>query len=224
MFGQTQGIMTCKMVVSVGILKGIRIMKNLLAILVSLTAVAVVSSIALAADNNKKRFELKFHTDGTQTAIDNDTGLEWEIKTGVPGTTVFCPGAASCTDPTNVSNSYSWSDFLHEHPDGSLYTDFLARMNCVKSTNHICGPGSHTDWRIPTVAELKTIVDCTFSPCLNPIFGPTQEVSEAFGGYWTGTTVAGNTDSAFTAEFSTGNVSQNVKPGSRYVRAVRGGR
>lgn len=55
----------------------------------------------------------------------------------------------------------------------------------------VTGSGGHTDWRLPTFAELTSIKNptqpgCTIAAtgaCIDPIFGPTIP-----GGYWTTTT------------------------------------
>jgi hypothetical protein len=61
--------------------------------------------------------------------------------------------ATTCADPTNVNNVYSWSTSGTD-PDGTLFTDFLAKMNCtVLQFTGRCGPGLYRDWRIPTLSE-----------------------------------------------------------------------
>jgi hypothetical protein len=61
----------------------------------------------------------------------------------------------------------------------------------------------HCDWRLPTSAELQTILlapfPCGTNPCIDPIFGPTQSFD-----YWSATTFAGNPLSAWNVTFSDG--------------------
>jgi hypothetical protein len=110
-------------------------------------------------------------------------------------------------------------------PDGPLFTDFLAKMNCtVLQDGGRCGPGLYRDWRVPTIAELQSIVDAsvagcgTGTLCIDPIFGPT-----AASAYWSSSSAA---DPAFAWDviFGNGNTGLNVKT---FVvvsaRAVRGG-
>ena len=86
------------------------------------------------------------------------------------------------------------------------------------------GHAGHTDWRLPTVAELHTIVDQTApgcisgSPCIDPVFGPA--VADQ---YWSATTFARNPVNAWDVFFGNGNVFYNGKADSYYVRAVRAG-
>jgi hypothetical protein len=78
------------------------------------------------------------------------------------------------------------------------------------------------DWRLPTVAELQTILSepfpCTTSPCIDAVFGPT-----AAGDYWSSTTLADNAGYAWGVFFGTGEVSYGIKTLSNYLRVVRGG-
>ena len=79
---------------------------------------------------------------------------------------------------------------------------------------------SYHDWRIPNIAELRTIVDCTKPNCLDPIFGATQASY-----YWSSTTVAFNPGLAWSVVFITDFVSADDKNGfANFARAVRGGR
>jgi len=69
---------------------------------------------------------------------------------------------------------------------------------------------------MPTLAELLTIVACNFPSCLNPIFGPT-----AASDYWSASTVANFTDTAWRVIFIVGGVSFSIKDSDIHARAVR---
>jgi hypothetical protein len=82
--------------------------------------------------------------------------------------------------------------------------------------------GGKTDWRLPTIKELQSIVDTSVN---EP--GPTID-SGAFPGtsssdYWSATNYAGNSWFAWDIDFSNGSVFIDPKQYSLYVRCVRGG-
>jgi hypothetical protein len=111
--------------------------------------------------------------DGTVT--DSATGLMWEQKTTAVGS------GEHLADPHDVDNRYSWSTSGSTVANGTVFTDFLVKLNTVP-----CFAG-HCDWRLPSEAgrespytgpkELESILvaayPCGVSPCIDPIFGPT---------------------------------------------------
>jgi hypothetical protein len=180
----------------------------------------------------------RFTDNGDGTVTDHTTALMWEKKTGTVGAAVDC-STTTCSSPQNVNNGYQWCqdgnhNLVCDHfglysdnpPDGGAFGDFLARTNGVLCSLNTCtGLGGHTDWRLPTIAELKTIVDLSAtgcgsgSPCINPIFGPTVP-----NYYWSATTYAGGSPgTAWGVYFDHGFVLTNAKWFDLYVRAVRGG-
>jgi Protein of unknown function (DUF1566) len=140
------------------------------------------------------------------------------------GAAVVCATATDCADPTNVNNAYAWSS-SGTAPDGPLFTDFLAKMNCtVLQSGGRCGPGLHRDWRVPTLAELQSIVDTsvagcgTGTPCIVPIFDPT-----AASDYWSSSSSADTPANAWVVHFDFGSANAFPKALNFYARAVRGG-
>jgi hypothetical protein len=198
---------------------------GMLGLLLIIIGVAGTGHVATAAKPQAPRFV----DNGDGTVTDTQTGLMWEQKTGTVGAGVVCSTATSCPDPTNVNNVYAWTATLNgTAADGPLFTDFLAKMNCeVLQVGGRCGPGVHRDWRIPTIAELQTIVDTSVAgcsappfatPCIDPIFGPTTPFL-----YWSSSSIANDPADAWVVFFLDGNLASDFKIDPNLARAVRGG-
>ncbi len=85
----------------------------------------------------------RFVDNGDGTISDNVTGLTWEKKSmdgGVHDRFKF----------------YRWStEFGSDTPDGTVFTEFLASLNCTGEGMGTCAPlAGHRDWRLPELAEL----------------------------------------------------------------------
>ena len=153
----------------------------------------------------------RFVDNGDGTVTDNQTGLQWEQKTD--------DGSVRDKD-----NTYTWSA-SGTKPDGTAFTDFLGTLNnCVDDgtppTGVTGGFAGHCDWRLPSIVELQTIlapVPCF--PCIDPIFGPTANIS------WSSIAAASDPSRAW-AVYSEGELdllTQGPKSADIGVRAVRGG-
>jgi hypothetical protein len=150
----------------------------------------------------------RFNDNGDGTVTDRLTGLQWEQK----------------TDDATVhdkDNTYTWSSggAGNTAADGTAFMTFLAALNSGGCFAGQC------DWRLPTVAELQTILlapyPCgTSSPCVDPIFGPTVAL---YGWYWSATTNAPNPNIAWIVHFYDGSVNYFDKGLAEYARAVRAG-
>ena len=116
-----------------------------------------------------------------------------------------------------------WTPNIDTNPDGTAFTDFLARLNGeVASSLASEQLGGHSDWRLPTSAELQTILDCSLGrpPCIvDPIFDPT-----AAAAHWSSTSIASLPNSAWNVDFGNGIVMGFNKGIDFRVRAVRRGR
>lgn len=148
----------------------------------------------------------RFVDNGDGTICDHETGLMWEKKVsdGVP--------PSALPDPNYVGNEYTWE---------TVFTDFLHRLNGeVANSGASEQLGGYRDWRIPTIAELVTILDCNFSPCIDPIFGPTEDI------YWSLTQQASRLGDRYVVNFSSGHIHDDYFPSISgvHARAVRGGR
>jgi len=148
----------------------------------------------------------RFLDNGT-TVTDNLTGLQWEKK--IDGVGVH-----------DRDGLYSWSTSADGDPtdaDGTVFTAFLATLN-----GGSCFAG-HCDWRMPTLAELQTILlepyPCETMPCVASVFGPTRS-----NYYWTASMlILIEPDRAWLVGFDRGSAARTSRTNTEYVRAVRGG-
>jgi len=75
----------------------------------------------------------------------------------------------------------------------------------------------HSDWRLPNVRELQSIVDYgRVDPSLDPIFGAES------GWCWSSSTRVNGPNGAWFVYFGSGSVSCDIKGNDYFVRAVRG--
>jgi len=123
---------------------------------------------------------------------DNVTGLIWEVKTD--------DGALHDRD-----NKYTWYD---------AEDVFIAELNSS-------GFGGYSDWRLPTIKELTTIVDLEhYNPATDPAYFP----NTAWFIYWSSTSPALASIRVWFVYFYDGSDSCICfKSDSYHVRAVRGG-
>ena len=116
------------------------------------------------------------------------------------------------------------------HCVDDTYDWFGARESFIPAVNDssadgrtVTGLGGQRDWRLPNIAELQTILNCSsdFATCVDPIFGPTAPHPG-----WSSSSGATNPTLAwgvFFFDFS-GSAHLFSKSSSFRVRAVRGGR
>jgi hypothetical protein len=140
---------------------------------------------------------------------DNVTGLIWENKTD--------DGTIHDKDNTYTwydSNSATNGGFAGTPGDGTDTEDFIRALNSA----HF---GGYSDWRLPTVNELSTIVNYSI-PYPGPTIGTGYFPNTAASWYWSSTTVVYDTHGALIVSFGSGGVSNSYKNGAGHVRAVRG--
>jgi hypothetical protein len=150
----------------------------------------------------------RYVDNGDGTISDRFSGLQWEKKDDLAGV-------------HDKDNLYTWStngDGNRVDADGTVFTSFLAGLNAPTCFAGQC------DWRLPTISELSSIVlpdtfPCQVTPCIDPIFGPTQ--AGGLDDYWTMTSDAEVPEGAWQTRFSTGDNPDIFKDQTGYVRAVR---
>ncbi|MBI3781857.1 MAG: DUF1566 domain-containing protein [Deltaproteobacteria bacterium] len=147
-------------------------------------------------------------SDASFVVIDNLTGLYWEKK----------------SDDSSVSdkdNQYSWGS--GGFSTGGAFTTFVHFLNN--------GNPLVNDWRLPTLAELQTLLldypctgggggtgcECT-GPCVDPLFNNTQSSY-----YWSDTRYVPDGGRAWVVSFGTGLVIPFIQTDTDYVRAVTAG-
>jgi hypothetical protein len=142
----------------------------------------------------------RFTNNGDGTVTDNLTGLIWLKNANCPNT-----GRTWAT---------ALSDVAQLNTDGTMNSN-----DCGDTSNG----GSHqTDWRLPNVKELQSLIDYSqYNPAL-PIGHPFTAVSSY---YWSGTTSAYSTSDAWYFSLYAGEISKYLKSGSltAYVWPVRSG-
>jgi uncharacterized protein (TIGR02145 family) len=152
-------------------------------------------------------------SDGWIMVKDNITGLIWEIKTD----------DGSIHDKDNTS---MWCDSNSTTNGGDSGTcDEIDTETFIDTLNN-SSFGGFSDWRMPTIEELLTIVNYDkYDPAINTTFFPNtqSDINDPNVCYWSSTTYADSTGNAWYVHFSTGYENHNRKVNMYYVRAVRAG-
>ena len=146
---------------------------------------------------------LRYQNNGDGTITDLNTGLTWEEK-GSGGNASTC-----LTDLHGVNSACTWAQATGAWIDA---------VNAEGGT----GFAGHSDWRLPNVKELQSIVDYgRFGPAINPVFNNGIDSFTAAANYWPSTPDAAIPSSAWVVVFSSGFVDTFNKSFTSRVRAVR---
>lgn len=140
----------------------------------------------------------RFVDNGNGTVTDNETGLQWEQKT--PGTDCL-----HCAE-----RSMDWFTAM-----GDWISEVNGLIPDPQNPDSQVGLGGRSDWRVPNLAELRSVLDCF--PCFNTVLGPDVQCI-----YWTSSTLASGPGGASAIEANYGTTVADGKSGVHCVRAVRG--
>jgi hypothetical protein len=148
---------------------------------------------------------------------DNVTGLVWEVKTDDDG---LRDRDSTYTwyneDATNNGGEAGTAD--GGYCSGGIDCDTAAYVAAVNAAG-LCGA---SDWRLPTLEELRSIVDYGVAypgPTIDAAYFPNAQN----GRYWSASPYAGYSGSAWGVGFYDGHDPVNYKSYDDAVRLVRGG-
>lgn len=141
----------------------------------------------------------RFTINGNGTVTDNLTGLVWLRN-------AYCTDTVGGVDKSN--NTLTWANAL-------VWTNNLASGKCSLTDGSTVG-----DWRLPTWLELESLVDASKYNSALPTNHP---FNIGIGYYWTSTTHAHYSDTAWYVSTGDGYVYANYKTSKEYVWPVRGG-
>ncbi len=132
----------------------------------------------------------RFVDNGNGTVTDTCTGLMWQKDTA----------------DINGDGTYTWEQ------DEVTWQQALQYCESLEFAGH-------SDWRLPNVRELQSIVDYgRYGPSIDPVFSVWAES----WWYWSSSTGAGHPDYAWGVDFVGGSVPVDYKGVGGCVRAVRG--
>jgi len=140
---------------------------------------------------------------------------EWRMPNAQVEVTAGAPNLENYTDNGDGTVTDNVTGLMWQQLTPSAnYDQAQALMYCAELTL-----GAHSDWRLPSVIELVSIVDTgTYNPSIDSDFFP---ATPAVGFYWSVTPYAGQTANAWGVYFNNG-YSASVDTSTPYsVRCVR---
>jgi len=124
--------------------------------------------------------------------------------------------AASFTDNDDETVTDNVTTLMWQQEDDNKTRTWAEAITYCKGLSL----AKHADWRLPSVQELKSIIDdSTTNPAIDATYFPNTNSSY----YWSSTTYASYTSIAWNVSFSDGYAGSYGKTYGFYVRCVRPG-
>ena len=146
---------------------------------------------------------------------DNKSGLVWEVKADDESLRHYT-GTFSWYDPKAISSrDKGRRDKGSCHPSLRGQCDtagYIIAMN----EQQLCGKDN---WRLPTVAELKTLLEMRLAPP-GPLVAPATLPNTRRSGYWTGDQGPPHSGTAWAVSFADGQAAMYQKSSAFYLRLV----
>jgi len=171
-----------------------------------------------------KGVSCRYVDNGDGTVSDLDTLLQWEKKDDNGGI-------------HDKDALYTWSSRLNGEFDGTAISVLVQHLsfNCQTASGNgatviLRGFAGYCDWRLPSVAELKSLVDLSApgcgggSPCIDGVFNNGTDGFTQPANYWSSSSTFNSALPAWFVHFASGVAGYTNKTLPLYARAVRGGR
>ncbi|MCI5219362.1 MAG: DUF1566 domain-containing protein [Candidatus Electrothrix sp. LOE2] len=135
--------------------------------------------------------------------VDNGNGTITDLKTGLMWKQCL-EGVSGNLCETGSPSSFTWQEALQQ----------------PGVVNNAGGFAGYTDWRLPNIRELDTLVE---EQCYDPAINLNRFPNTPSSGVWSGSPNAGYSDGAWLVNFNGGSSGYGGRVNYDAVRLVRGG-